>query len=103
MTKKGRVPDAYSGGFLSTIESTGAGSSGLTGQGSMNISNHRDSSTTSKKWMKLLSALRVQVVPLYKISFTEKQKWLLQLTMELDKVRGLGHFIRDLTFIVLMV
>ncbi|CAI9272806.1 unnamed protein product [Lactuca saligna] len=58
MTKKGRVPDAYSGGFLSTIESTGAGSSGLTGQGSMNISNHRDSSTTSKKWMKLLSALR---------------------------------------------
>lgn len=62
--------------FFSTIESTGAGSSGLTGQGSM-------------KWMKLRSALPVQVVPLYKISFAEKKKWLLQLTMELDKVRAL--------------
>ncbi|XP_024973772.1 transcription factor GTE9-like isoform X2 [Cynara cardunculus var. scolymus] len=90
MAKKDMFPDAYSGGFPPNDDSEG---SGCSGRDDMDISGYEDSSGHRKKWIKLSSALHdgfgvpVHVVPLSKLSSTEKKRWLVRLRTELDQLR----------------
>ncbi|XP_071702454.1 transcription factor GTE9-like [Rutidosis leptorrhynchoides] len=90
MAKKDMFPDAYSGGFPPNEESEG---SGCSGHDDMDASGYEDSNAHRKKWIKLSSALHdgfgvpLHVVPLSKMSHTEKKKWLIRLRGELDQLR----------------
>nr|XP_043639027.1 transcription factor GTE9-like [Erigeron canadensis] len=90
MSKKDMFPDAYSGGFPPNDESEGSGCSGRV---DMDVSGYGESSGYKKKWIKLSSALHdgfgvpVHVVPLTKMSSTEKKNWLFRLRGELDQLR----------------
>ncbi|XP_027101957.1 transcription factor GTE8-like isoform X2 [Coffea arabica] len=92
MARKERFPDVYSTGVLPNYESEGSGSSARL---EAEITASEDSTAPRQKWVDVNSALRdgfdvpVQVVPLSKLSLSEKKSLILRLRSELEKIRVL--------------
>ncbi|CAA2993867.1 transcription factor GTE8 [Olea europaea subsp. europaea] len=94
MAKKDRFPPGYATGFAPQYESEGSGSSGgIDNQ----ITLSKDSTVPMRKWIDLNSASRdgfavpIQVVPLSKLSSSERKNLALRLTSELEQIRFLQN------------
>lgn len=92
MSRKDRFPEGYSTGFHPNFESEGSGSSGRL---DAEVTASDDSTAPRAKWIDINSASRdgfnvsVQVVPLSKLSLSEKKNLVLRLRSELEKIRVL--------------
>ncbi|KAL3624317.1 hypothetical protein CASFOL_033133 [Castilleja foliolosa] len=90
MAKKDRFPPGYSAGFAPPYESEGSGCSGR-------IDSIEDPSAPTRKWVDLNSASKdgfsvpVQVIPVSKLSKSERKRLSLRLTSELDQIRHLQN------------
>ncbi|KAA8548201.1 hypothetical protein F0562_004538 [Nyssa sinensis] len=92
MAKRDRFPEGYSTGFAPNYESEGSGSSGRV---DMEITGSEDSSAPMRKCINLNSAMRdgfgvpIQVLPLSKLSPSERKDLVLRLRSELEQIRSL--------------
>uniref|UniRef100_A0A5B7C0K2 Putative transcription factor GTE8 isoform X2 n=1 Tax=Davidia involucrata TaxID=16924 RepID=A0A5B7C0K2_DAVIN len=90
MVKKDRFPEGYSTGFTRNYESEGSGSSGRV---DMEITASEDSSAPMRKCINLNSAMHdgfgvpMQVLPLSKLSPSERKDLVLRLRAELEQIR----------------
>ncbi|KAL6518745.1 hypothetical protein OROHE_017498 [Orobanche hederae] len=90
LAKKDRLPPGYSSSFAPHYESDGSGCSGR-------IGSIEDSSAPTRKWIDLNSASKdgfavpVQIIPLSKLSSSERKSLVLRLTSELDQIRLLQN------------
>ncbi|KAL3526322.1 hypothetical protein ACH5RR_010978 [Cinchona calisaya] len=92
MARKNKFPRGYATGFHPTYESEGSGSAARL---DAEITASEDSIAPSQKWIDINSASRggfdvpMQLVPLSKLSLSEKKSLVLRLRCELEKIRGL--------------
>ncbi|KAL3526154.1 hypothetical protein ACH5RR_014526 [Cinchona calisaya] len=90
MARMDRFAEGYSKGFRPNYESEGSGSSARL---DAEVTASEDSSTRRQKWINENYASRdgfdvpVQVVPLYKLSLSEKKSLVLRLRSELEKIQ----------------